>query len=50
MFKHEASSLLGISRDDFDHELIKRGLPTHTITAEDYREDVATLEALRGRH
>lgn len=50
MFKHEASGILGISRDEFDHELMKRGLPTHTITAEDYREDIVALESLRGRH
>ena len=45
--KFAASRLVGMSRDQFDDELRKRGLPVYRYTEEHFRQDMDALEKLR---
>lgn len=42
----EASQMCGLSRDEFQAELIDRGLPVFRYTEEDFKSDMETLKRL----
>jgi predicted HTH domain antitoxin len=44
-----AAKMAGMSRIEFEHELMRRKIPIHRPTPEDFAEDVATLARLRNR-
>ena len=44
-----AAKMAGMSRVDFEQELMSRKIPVYRPTLEDLAEDVATLERLRAR-
>ena len=44
-----AAGLAGLSRVDFEQELIRRKIPIHRPTLEDLADDLATLARLRDR-
>ena len=44
-----AAQLAGLSRAEFEQELVQRQIPIHRPTAQDLADDLATLERLRQR-
>ena len=42
--KFQASKLLGMSRDEFEGELLERGLPLFRYTEEAFRQDLAAVK------
>ena len=42
----EASRMCGLSRDEFQAELMERGLPVFRYTVEEFRADMETLKRL----
>jgi predicted HTH domain antitoxin len=44
--KAQAGRMAGLSRDEFEAELIKRDLPVIRYTEEHWRQDVAALEKM----
>ena len=44
-----AAKMAGLSRVEFESELMKREIPVYRPTLQDLKDDLATLERLRGR-
>lgn len=44
-----AAKMAGMSRDDFERELLERRIPIHRPGPQDLADDLATLERLRRR-
>lgn len=44
-----AAELAGLSRVEFEGELLRRGLPVHRVTEESLRRDLRSLNEIWGR-
>lgn len=44
-----AAKMAGMSRTEFEQELVRRRIPIHRPTSQDLADDLATLERLRRR-
>jgi predicted HTH domain antitoxin len=44
-----AAKMAGMSRGEFEQELMSRKIPVYRPTLQDFADDVATLERLRNR-
>lgn len=44
-----AAKMAGLSRVEFEQELMNRKIPVYRPTLQDFKDDVAALERLKGR-